>query len=72
MGAMSGGRRTWPQLLAEFARDAQAYAPAADAVFDALREWRDADQAAPGSQAARWALQNLRDVVDLARAGGVL
>lgn len=72
MGTGPGGRRTWPQVLAEFTGQAQTYAPAAQALFDALGAWRDADKVDPDSPDARWALANLRDVVDLARAGGVL
>jgi excisionase family DNA binding protein len=65
--------RVWTQTLGEFVRDAEAYARAAEAVFNAVRAWRDTESAGRhDTPASRRALQRLRDTVDIARAGGVL
>jgi hypothetical protein len=65
--------RAWTQTLGELVRDAEAYSRAADAVFNAVRAWRDTENAGRrDTPASRRALQRLRDTVDIARAGGVL
>jgi excisionase family DNA binding protein len=65
--------RGWTQTLGEFVREAEAQARAAEAVFNAVRAWRDTENAGGhDTPASRRALQRLRDTVDIARAGGVL
>jgi excisionase family DNA binding protein len=64
---------TWSQTLGEFVREAEVHARAAEALFNAVRAWRDAENAdGHDTQASRRALHRLRDTVDIARAGGVL
>jgi hypothetical protein len=64
--------RVWTQTLSEFVRDAKTYARAAESVFNAVRAWRDTENAGRhDTPASRRALQRLRDTVDIARAGGV-
>lgn len=65
--------RGWTQTLGEFVREAEAQARAAEAVFNAVRAWRDTESTGRhDTPASRRALQRLRDTVDIARAGGVL
>jgi excisionase family DNA binding protein len=65
--------RAWTQTLGEFARQAEAQARVAEAVFDAACAWRDTENAGgQDTPASHLALQRLRDTVDIARACGVL
>jgi excisionase family DNA binding protein len=65
--------RGWTQTLGEFVREAEAQARTAESVFNAVRAWRDTENAGgPDTPASLLALQRLRDTVDIARAGGVL
>jgi excisionase family DNA binding protein len=66
-------RRVWSEVLGAFVQEAEAYARGAEAVFNAVRAWRDTESTGRhDTPAARRALQRLRDTVDIARAGGVL